>query len=72
MLLSCPLLSGIQKDPFHHKALLHALGNADPSPAPAGGSKQVSTVLDASLPNPGSSAALPGKVSSDCDSVSDF
>ena len=49
LLISCLLLADIQKDSFCHKALLHALGTAAPSPAPTGGSKQVRAVLDASL-----------------------
>jgi hypothetical protein len=72
LLISCPLLTDLQKDPFRRKALLRALGTAVPSPAPTGGSKQVRAVLDASLSDPAPTAALPDGASGDGASVSDF
>ena len=72
LLILCPLLADIQKDPFHHKALLCALGVAAPSPAPAGGSKQVCTVLDASLLDPDPPIAMSDSVPDAADAASDF
>jgi hypothetical protein len=72
LLISCPLLTDLQKDPFRRKALLRALGAAVPSPAPTGGSKQVRAVLDASLSDPAPTAALPDGASGDGASASDF
>ena len=72
LLISCPLLADIQKDPFRHKALLHALGTAAPSPAPTVGSKQVCAVLDASLSDPGPPAALSDGASGAADAELDF
>ena len=65
LLVSCPLLADIQKDPFRCKALLCALGATAPSSAPAGGSKQIRTILDASLSAP----ALPVASLDDAPSV---
>ena len=65
LLISCPLLADIQKDSFRRKALLRALGATAPSSAPAGGSKQVRAVLDASL----SDSALPVASSDDAPGV---
>ena len=65
LLVSCPLLADIQTDPFPCKALLHALGATAPSSAPAGDSKQIHAILDASLSNP----ALPVALSADAPSV---
>ena len=72
LLISCPLLANIQKDPFCCKALLCALGVAVPSTAPTGGSKQVCTVLDASLLDAGPAAALFDSASSDGAPTLDF
>ena len=72
LLILCPLLADIQKDPFCCKAIQHALGAAVPSTAPTGGFKQVCAVLDASLSDPGPAAALPDSASGDGASALDF
>ena len=59
LLLSCPLLADIQKDSFHHKALLHALAGAGSSSVPDTGSKQVHAVIGAPSVN-ASDADVPG------------
>ena len=68
LLLSCPLLSDIQKDPFHHRTLLRALDQAHSSPTSSDGPKQVRTMLDASLSDPSPAAGL----SDDVALTSDF
>ena len=74
MLMSCLLLFDIQKDPFHWKTLLHALGTSGPSLAPASGSKQVHAILNgsSSMPKPDPSALLPDGVSDGSPYASDF
>ena len=72
LLISCPLLANIPKDPFSRKALLHALGAAALSPTPAGDSKKVRAVLDVSLLDAGPPVALSDGASSAADAVSDF
>ena len=72
LLISCPLLADIQKDPFSRKALLRALGAPASSSAPAAGSKQIRAILDTSLSDPALPVASLDDAPGVAAAVSDF